>query len=88
MDEYLTARVVAAGLPAKHQITVLRAIDRVNGDPDADRYLYYTDDSGQLWKGVGDDRVRQAHTIPGDTSREMTRDRAELLYGPLTRVDH
>ncbi|MEU0236819.1 hypothetical protein ABZ234_03945 [Nocardiopsis sp. NPDC006198] len=83
------ARIAAASMPTpEQQVAALRDIDRTNEDWDADRYPYYLDASGDLWKDVlRKDYVRKAHSAVRYGDSEMSFRFVNSLYGPLVRVD-
>ena len=87
-DDDTVARILAAGLPTpEEQVEALRAIDRENDDSRADRYPYYVDRDGCLWKGVlRKNYVLRAHSTAAAGDTELDGSLVNSLYG-LTRVD-
>lgn len=89
MTDTTIARIAAAAMPTpESQVAALRAIDHERNDWDADRYPYYVDRRGGLWKGVlRKDYVRRAHSAPCYGDMEMSFAFVNRLDGPLNRVN-
>lgn len=89
MTDTTIACLTAASMPTpESQVAALRAIDHERDDWDADRYPYYTDAKGVLWKGVlRKDYVRKAHSGPRYGDPEMSFGFVDRLHGPLNRVN-